>query len=105
MPNNSGKSLLLRRKNYGIFFPSLPGRGRHSRMAKEKWSMKRVHDDIYEARTKVFVVAKVLETGSVPLSEHPEWVLIVRHILKDLKENASQIEEILKDAGPLEGKD
>ena len=74
-------------------------------MTKEKWSMKRIHDEIYEARTKIFVVAKVLETGSVTPSEHPEWVLIVRQILKDLKENATQIENILKDADPLEDKD
>jgi hypothetical protein len=73
-------------------------------MAEKKWSVKRIHDEIYEARTKVFVVAKVLETGSVTFSENPEWVLIVKQILKDLKENATQIEKILKEQDPLEEK-
>ncbi len=73
-------------------------------MAEKKWSVKRVHDEIYEARTKVFVVAKVLETGSVTFSEHPEWVLIVKQVLKDLKENAAQVEKILKEQDPLEEK-
>ena len=30
---------------------------------KPKWTMERIRNEVYDARTKLFVIAKVLETG------------------------------------------
>ena len=61
----------------------------------KKWNVERVHREINDARTAVFVVTKVLETGSVDLSEHPEWVLVIRPLLRDLVKNVDRISELL----------
>ena len=61
----------------------------------KKWNVERVHKEINDARTAVFVVAKVLETGAVDFSEHPEWVLVIRPLLRDLVKNVSRISESL----------
>jgi hypothetical protein len=66
-------------------------------MSEESWTVERIHQDIYDARTKIFVVAKVLETGTLTLSEHPEWVLVIKPVLKDLLDNASKIEAFLQE--------
>ncbi len=66
---------------------------------KPKWTMQRIHDDIYDARTKVFVINKVLEAGNPKLSEHPEWVLVLEPMLTDLVENAEKIRTMLSDSG------
>jgi len=62
---------------------------------EKKWNVERIHKEIYDARTTMFVVTKVLETGSVDFSEHPEWVLVIRPLLRDLMKNADRINELL----------
>jgi hypothetical protein len=69
-------------------------------MSEESWSLERIHKEIYDARTKVFVVAKVLETGILTLSDHPEWVLVIKPVLKDLLENVSKVEAFLEEPKP-----
>jgi len=61
----------------------------------KKWDVERIHKEIYDARTRMFVVAKVLETGSVDFSEHPEWVLVIRPLLRDIIKNANRVGELL----------
>jgi len=65
-------------------------------MADEKWSVERIHKEIYDARTKMFVVAKVLETGNVKFSEFPEWVLVIKPILADLLTKTQKISEMIE---------
>jgi hypothetical protein len=43
----------------------------------------------------MFVVAKVLETGSIKPNEHPEWLVVIRPLLKDLTENVEKIKAFL----------
>ncbi len=62
---------------------------------EKKWNVERVHKEINDARTTVFVVTKVLETGSVDFSERPEWVLVIRPLLRDLMKNADRISQLL----------
>ncbi|HMK37431.1 MAG TPA: hypothetical protein VK463_20325 [Desulfomonilaceae bacterium] len=64
---------------------------------KPKWTVERVHEEISVARTKLFVVAKYLETGNLKLSESPEWALVIRPLLKDLITNANKIQGFLGD--------
>ena len=66
-------------------------------MSEESWSPERIRKEIYDARTKIFVVAKVLETGNITLSDHPEWVLVIKPVLKDLLENVSKVEAFLEE--------
>jgi hypothetical protein len=61
----------------------------------KKWNVERVHKEINDARTAVFVVTKVLETGAVDFSEHPEWVLVIRPLLRDLVKNVDRISELM----------
>ncbi len=70
-------------------------------MAEEKWTMEKIHKEIYDARTKVFVVAKVLATGTPDVSENPEWLLVLDPLIDDLLKNAGQIKSMLqeKDSG------
>jgi predicted NAD/FAD-binding protein len=70
-------------------------------MGDEKWNLERVRAELYEARTKVFVIAKVLETGSLSFTGHPEWALVVKPLLKDLKEYVAQIETLMKEEETL----
>jgi hypothetical protein len=62
---------------------------------EKKWDVERIHKEIYDARTRMFVVAKVMETGSVDFSEHPEWVLVIRPLLRDVIKNADRVAELL----------
>ncbi len=64
-------------------------------MSEPKWNMEKIHKEIYDARTKMFVIFKVLETGSIKFSDYPEWALVVRPLLKDMMQFASKIEEQL----------
>ena len=66
-------------------------------MSEESWSPERIRKEIYDARTKIFVVAKVLETGNITLSDHPEWVLVIKPVLKDLLDNVSKVEAFLEE--------
>ncbi len=65
----------------------------------KKWSMEKVRQEVYDARTKMFVVAKVLEAGSLKPSEHPEWVLVIKSLIRDLVKNSERVSELL---GPQE---
>lgn len=64
-------------------------------MSDEKWNIERVHKEVAEARTKVFVITKVLETVDLKPAEHAEWVLLIRPLLKDLIQNAERIGTLL----------
>ena len=44
-------------------------------MSEESWTVERIHQDIYDARTKIFVVAKVLETGTAHVIGTPRMGL------------------------------
>ena len=61
----------------------------------KKWDVERIHKEIYDARTRMFVVTKVLETGSVDFSDHPEWVLVIRPLLRDIIKNGNRVGELL----------
>jgi hypothetical protein len=65
-------------------------------MAEEKWSVERIHKEVHDARTKMFVVAKVLETGNIQFSEHPEWALVIKPILADLLANTQKIKDMIE---------
>lgn len=65
-------------------------------MSEQKWSIERVHKEVAEARTKIFVITKVLETVDLKPSEHSEWVLLIRPLLKDLIQNAERIGVLLE---------
>lgn len=58
---------------------------------KKKWDPERIHQEVYDARTKLFVTLKVLETGNIDLSEHPEWTILIQPLLKELTEYAQAI--------------
>jgi hypothetical protein len=60
-------------------------------MAEEKWTFEKVHSEISEARTKVFVVFKVLETGNLKFADHPEWALVVNPLLREISDYADKI--------------
>lgn len=64
---------------------------------KPKWTMERVRDEIYKARTKVFVVDKVLETGTINPKEHPEWVLVIRPLLNEITQYTEKIRATMED--------
>lgn len=64
-------------------------------MSEPKWTPDKIRQEIYDARTKTFVVTKVLETGNIDLSENPEWVLVIRPLIRDIKQYLEQIEEHL----------
>jgi len=65
-------------------------------MEEPKWTMERVHKEVLEARTKIFVVTKVLETGNLKFAENPEWALVVEPLLKDLLDNTAKIRELVR---------
>ncbi len=69
----------------------------------KKWSMEKVRQEVYDARTKMFVVAKVLEAGSLKPSEHPEWVLVIKSLIRDLVKNSERVSELLGDEEALVG--
>jgi hypothetical protein len=64
-------------------------------MAEEKWTFERVHSEINEARTKMFVVFKVLETGNLKFAENPEWALVVSPLLKDISDYEAKIRDFV----------
>ena len=66
-------------------------------MSEQKWSIERVHKEVAEARTKIFVIAKVLETADLKPAEHSEWVLLIRPLLKDLIQNAELVGTLLEE--------
>ncbi len=71
---------------------------------KQPWTVERIRKEIYDARTTVFVITKVLETGSINLAEAPEWGLVIRPMLTDLIENAQKIQGMLdKQPAPTDG--
>ncbi|MBI5252245.1 MAG: hypothetical protein HY912_22350 [Desulfomonile tiedjei] len=72
-------------------------------MSEPKWNMERIHKEIYDARTKMFVITKVLETGSLKFSDHPEWALVVRPLLEEMMQFAGKIQEQVGDEESLAG--
>lgn len=67
---------------------------------KPKWTVERIRNEVYDARTKLFVITKVLETGNIKLHEQPEWVLVLTPLLTELQEYTAAIQEFAK--GPEE---
>jgi hypothetical protein len=67
------------------------------KMTEPKWNVEKIHKEVYDARTKLFVIFKVLETGSINFKEHPEWALIVRPLLKEISEFSGKIEGLIGD--------
>ncbi|MFH1116955.1 MAG: hypothetical protein V1792_23815 [Pseudomonadota bacterium] len=70
---------------------------------KKKWDSERVHQEVYDARTKMFVVLKVLETGSVQLGEHPEWAILIKPLLNELIEYAQAVSSMAGEEKPDAG--
>lgn len=66
-------------------------------MSDEAWKPQKVRQEVYDARTKLFVVAKVLETGSVNMKEQPEWAMVVMPLLKDILTYVGKIQESLEE--------
>ncbi len=67
---------------------------------KKKWDPERVHQEVYDARTKMFVVLKVLETGSVQLGDHPEWAILIKPLLNELIEYAQAVSTMADEEEP-----
>jgi hypothetical protein len=65
-------------------------------MSDEKWSMRRVREEIYDARVKIFVVSKVMETGNLKPQEEPEWTLVIKPLLDDILEHTGKLKEMLE---------
>ncbi len=65
-------------------------------MAEEKWDMRKVREEIYDARVKLFVVNKVMEAGNIKPEDEPEWVLVIKPLLDDILENAGKLKEIFE---------
>lgn len=61
-----------------------------------KWTVERVRQEIYDARTKMFALTKVLETGAIDWAQHPEWVVVIRPLLKDMVDNAQKISAMME---------
>jgi hypothetical protein len=74
-------------------------------MPEEKWTIERIHKEITNARATVFVVAKVLETGSIKPSDQPEWVLVIKPLLDDLTKNTNYIRTLLDEQGSQQKQD
>lgn len=69
---------------------------------KNPWTMERIHQEIYNARTTAFVITKVLETGNIKPAEHPEWTLVIKPLLADLRKLTDRIGELMEGAQPQE---
>lgn len=63
---------------------------------QSKWTFERIREEIYEARTRLFVVAKVMESGNRNFGDHPEWVLVIRPLLKEIQDNAQKISAMME---------
>jgi hypothetical protein len=62
---------------------------------KPKWTMERIHREVQEARTKIFVIAKVLETGNLKFAENPEWGVVIKPLIRDLVLHAGTIDQLI----------
>lgn len=60
-------------------------------MSEKKWTVEKVRQEVYDVRTKLFVITKVLETGALDLKEYPEWALVIDPLLRETVEYAEQI--------------
>lgn len=69
-------------------------------MTEPKWTFERVRSEINEARTKLFVVFKVLETGNLKFAEHPEWALVVTPLLKEISDYGAKISDFVGEEKP-----
>jgi hypothetical protein len=63
----------------------------------ENWNTQKVRQEVYDARTKLFVVAKVLESGSVNFKEQQEWAMVIRPLLRDILTYVEKIQGFLED--------
>lgn len=64
--------------------------------SQAKWNVERVHKEVQEARNKLFVVNKVIETGSIKFDGHEEWVLVIRPLIKDIVRFSEKLESELE---------
>jgi len=61
-----------------------------------KWTFERIREEIYEARTRLFVLTKVMESGNLSFEQHPEWVLVMRPLLKEIQDNTQKITAMME---------
>lgn len=66
-------------------------------MNDETWNTQKVRQEVYDARTKLFVVAKVLESGSVNFKEQQEWAMVIRPLLRDILTYVDKIQGFMED--------
>jgi len=64
--------------------------------------VERVHKEVYDARTKLFVINKVLETGSLDLKDNPEWALVIQPILKEIEDNVAKLRSFMTEEVPAD---
>jgi hypothetical protein len=64
---------------------------REDAMSEQKWTVEKVRQEVYDIRTKLFVITKVLETGALDLKAYPEWALVIEPLLRETVEYAEQI--------------
>ncbi|MGC8604873.1 MAG: hypothetical protein ACP5VS_14480 [Desulfomonilaceae bacterium] len=67
-------------------------------MNDETWTIQKVRQEIYDARTKLFVVVKVLETGGVDLKQHEEWALVLRPLVKDILTYVDKLQNFIEES-------
>ncbi len=60
--------------------------------SQPKWNVERVHKEVQEARNKLFVVNKVIETGSITFDNHEEWVLVIKPLIRDIMQFSQKLE-------------
>jgi hypothetical protein len=68
-------------------------------LSEEKWNLERVHKEVYDARTKLFVITKVMETGSIKVEDFPEWTVVIKPLLLELISSAEKINQMLDPDG------
>jgi len=73
------------------------GGDRMTEPQEKKWTVERVHQEVSEARNKMFVVTKVLETGSVAFADKQEWVVVIKPLLRELEEFSRKVDELMGD--------
>ncbi len=67
-------------------------------MAEQKWTPERIHKEIYDARTRLFVVAQVLQTSAITMAKDPEWALVLEPLLTDIVEDTGKIRSSVRAA-------
>jgi hypothetical protein len=64
-------------------------------MSDQSWTIERIRQELSEVRTRLFVMGKVLESGTIKPEDHPEWMLVLRPMLTDVASNFEKVRAIL----------